>query len=345
MMTGRVARRLALVAVTAGLVTGFAPLPALASVPQPVYAPASGVADPGVIRSDNDFYVYASGPRVQAHWGDTAAGSWTSLGPMLTSTGDWAASNSSWAPDAVHTPAGWVLYYAAPATGFNDQRCIGVAIADTPTGPFTPVGDSPLICPGGSKLGADDSVPGHPVAGAGVIDPSPFQDSDGRRYILYKTQQTPSTLRMLRLNDNGTHWIGIRSQELVRRSGIIENPVLVQRGSTYVLFASRYGYDNCSYATVYLRSSDRWDFSGATEQPLMNTSTTGICGPGGADVTPSLDGGWRIFLHGWVCGTGTTACEQSQLDEPVTVEHRRVLYAAVLHWGSDGVTPDVGAFL
>ncbi|MGH3657397.1 MAG: family 43 glycosylhydrolase, partial [Micromonosporaceae bacterium] len=263
---------------------------------------------------------------------------WSQLGPALSSVGRWAASGAVWAPDAVHTAAGWVLYYSAPAKNFGGQRCIGVAVANSVSGPYTPYGDSPLICPGG-RHGADDTVPGRPGAGAGVIDPSPFQDSDGNRFVLYKTQQTPSTLRMLRVNGDGTRWVGNTSGELVQRSGIIENPVLVQHGSSYVLFASRYGYNNCSYATVWLRSSNKWSFSGATEHTLLSTSSTGICGPGGADVVPSLDGGWRIFLHGWVCGTGTRPCQ----GEP-TGEHRRVLYAAILHWGS-GATPSVGAFL
>ena len=68
----------------------------------------------------------------------------------------------------MQTSAGWVLYYSAPAAGMNGQRCIGVAIATTVTGPYTPQ-SQPLICPGG-KNGAVDTVPGRPVADAGVID-------------------------------------------------------------------------------------------------------------------------------------------------------------------------------
>ncbi|MCE6997529.1 hypothetical protein LZG04_22410 [Saccharothrix sp. S26] len=47
-----------------------------------------------------------------------------------------------------------------------------------------------------------------------------------------------------------------------------------------------------------MRSTDKWQFGGAAEHALPTTAGTGICGPGGADVTPSLDGGRRIFLHG-----------------------------------------------
>ncbi|MFT7839794.1 glycoside hydrolase family 43 protein [Saccharothrix sp. BKS2] len=317
--------------------------PATAAGPSPVYAPEGSVADPGVLRVNGEFYVFSTAGNGRVSRGDTANGPWRQVGPAvdLSDPPSWVDTGQAvWAPDAWRTSAGWVLYYSAAARGFGGQRCIGAATSDQAGGPYTPVGDTPLVCPGGRHDG-EDTVPGRPVAGAGVIDPSPFVDGEGRRFLLYKTQQTPSSLRMLRLGDGGLHWTGNPSGELLRRDGIVENPVMVQRGSEYVLFASRYGYHNCSYATVWLRSRDKWDFAGATEHALTTTAGTGICGPGGADVTPSLDGGWRIFLHGWVCGAGTAPCTTAQIENGA--DRRRALYAAILHWGS-GATPSVGAF-
>jgi len=297
------------------------------------------LADPGIARTNGNFYAFATGSLAPLFVGDEAGGPWSAAGHALASAGAWATSNAIWAPDAVQTSAGWVLYYSAPAAGMNGQRCIGVAIATVVTGPYTPQ-SNPLICPGG-KDGAVDTVPGRPVADAGVIDPSPFQTDDGRRFVLYKTQQTPSSIRMLRLNDAGTNWIGNASGELIQNSGIIEAPVMLQRGSTFVLFASRFGFDNCSYATAYYTSTNMWSFAGAAQHDLLTSSSTGLCGPGGADVSPSLDGGWRIFLHAWVC-SGTTPCRQNSSGD-LPSGARRVLYAAVLNW--NGATPSVGAFL
>lgn len=333
-------RKVPLVSVAVLLTIAMTPSPATAAAPSPVFAPSGGIADPGIVRTGGDFYAFTTGTKAPFSRGDEAGGPWREVGPALTSAGSWADPGAIWAPDVVQTSAGWVMYYSAPAQGKNGQRCIGTATATSVAGPYTPSA-SPLICPGGA-LGAYDSVPGRPVSGAGVIDPSPFQADDGKRYVLYKTQQTPSSLRLLRVDDTGLGGM-FTSEELVRNSGIIENPAMVQRGNQYVLFASRYGFDNCSYATVWMRSTDRWNFSNAAEHSLLTTGSTGICGPGGADVTPSLDGGWRIFLHGWVCGTGTTPCRSA--DAPFTGAHRRVLYAAVLNWGTDGATPNVGMFL
>jgi len=243
-------------------------LPAQAAAPGPVYAPDNSVADPGVLRSGGDFYAFTTGPKGRVSRGDTASGPWQSVGAALdlSTPPAWMDTSADvWAPDAWQTSAGYVLYYSAVAKSFGGQRCIGVATSSGIGGPYTPIGDTPLVCPGG-RDGGEDAVPGRPIAAAGVIDPSPFQDSEGRRFLLYKTQQVPSSLRMVRLTDAGLHWAGSDSRELLQRDGIIENPTMVQRGSQYVLFASRYGYDNCSYATVWLRSTDRWNFAGATEQ-------------------------------------------------------------------------------
>lgn len=333
-------RATTVLALATAAVLGVPAGPAAAAAPSPVYAPSGGIADPGVVRTGGDFYVFATGPLAPVFRGDEAGGPWSSVGNALPSPlPGWVTSNAIWAPDAVQTSAGWVLYFSAPAAGMNGQRCIGVATSASVAGPYNAKA-SPLICPGG-KNGAHDTVPGRPVAAAGVIDPSPFQTSDGRRFVLYKTQQTPSSIRILRLNDDGTDWIGNASGELLQNSGIVEAPAMVQRGSTYVLFASRFGFDNCSYATVYHQSSDLWNFAGTTEHSLLTSAGTGLCGPGGADVTPSLDGGWRIFLHAWVC-SGTTPCVQKS-DGTLPSDARRVLYAAVLNWSS--ATPTVGSFL
>lgn len=338
-MAGRrmVGRLTAALLLGVGIAVTAVPPPAAAAAPAPVYSGAQ-VADPGVVRTGGHFYAFATGTRAPVFEGDEAAGPWTSLGPALASVPGWATDGSVWAPDAVQTSAGWVLYFSLPAAGMNGQRCIGVATATAVTGPYTPAAN-PLVCPDG-RNGAHDTVPGRPVAGAGVIDPSPFQHSDGRRFLLYKTQQTPSSIRMLRLDDAGTDWIGNASGELLRNSGIVENPSMVQQGSTYVLFASRYGYNSCGYVTAYYTSTNLSDFHGSAQHDLMTQSSTGgLCGPGGADVTPSLDGGWRVFLAAWVC-TGTAPCTSSGT---VPGTARRVLYAAVLNW--NGATPSRGAFL
>lgn len=328
--------------VTAGvLATTVAAFPAGKSAPKPVYGKSA--ADPGIVRAGNNFYMFSTSKRATAAKGAHAAGSWKAVGASLDlSKGpSWVSTGHAvWAPDVVHTSAGYVMYYSAVAKKFGDQRCIGAATSDKPAGPYKPVGNKPLVCPGG-RHGGEDPAKGRPIANVGVIDPSPFVDSKGRRYVLYKTQKRPSSIRMLRVGSHGAHAVGA-SRELVQSSGIIEAPVMSQRGGHYVLFASRYAYNSCEYTTVYLRSKNRWNFHRAAEHKLLTHKGTGICGPGGADVAHALGKtGFRLFLHGWTC-KGTTPCTDKQVKNN---KGKRVLYAAVLTWGKDGSTPHVRRFL
>ncbi|REF00441.1 glycoside hydrolase family 43 protein [Thermomonospora umbrina] len=302
-------------------------------MPRPVYR--ADFPDPGVVRDGGRFVAYATGDQVNAARGETASGPWRSLGKALPSLGPWAmAGRGVWAPDVVKTSAGWVMYYSAVPIGAKKvgdsyQRCIGVAVSKSgPGGPFAAT-SRPLICP--TDPGAADRVPGRPVASAGVIDPSPFRASDGRRYVVYKTQQMPSSIRMLAVSGDGRSGAGRPSRELVRHSGIIEAPVMVERRGRFFLFVSRFSYANCSYATRWLWSSDRWRWTGP-HNDLLTTAKTGLCGPGGADVAPSLDGGTRIFFHAW----------NTRSPSPT---RRRQLYAGILTWGRDGLTPTVSGFL
>src|SRR6476660_1910269 len=126
---------------------------AYAAGPSPVYAPANSIADPGVLRENGNFYVFSTGSKVTISRGDTASGPWSNVGPALdlSALPDWVETgNDFWAPDVFQTSAGYVMYYAAVAKNFGGQRCIGVAVAATVSGPYRPLTDQPpLVCPGG----------------------------------------------------------------------------------------------------------------------------------------------------------------------------------------------------
>lgn len=328
------------------VVAGAAPATtsALASpspTPEPVLVSSlDQAADPGVVEADGQYYAFMTGGLARVARADQPQGPWTQLPDALSRWGDWAnGTGAVWAPDAVRTSAGWVLYYSARARGFSGQRCIGTAVSDHVAGPYEPAA-TPLICP---ILGGEDPVIDRPNQTSGVIDPSPFQADDGQRYLLYKTQKTPGTLRMVALTQDGLHVRGGPSRELVRHADSIENPVMVQRGDSYILFAAANWYDQCKYSTVWLRSDDMWSFADKEEHLLLDQAGTGLCGPGGADVVVGADQPSRMFLHGWVCGEAGLPC---QFDGVVTdPSKRRVMYAAALTWGDDGATPRVPAFL
>lgn len=312
--------------------------------PKPVYSTENDTADPGLVRDGHQYYMYMTGGLAKVATARDPKGPWTALPDALSRWGDWASGKGAvWAPDAQRTSAGWVLYYAAQAKGFAGQRCIGAAVSDHPAGPYEPLA-TPLICPK-ADLGGEDLALDRPDQTSGVIDPSPFTDQDGQRYLLYKTQKTPGTIRMFPISADGLHGRGPASHELVRHSDSIENPMMVWRGDYYILIAAANWYDQCAYSTVWRRSQDLWSFADKTEHVLLDRATTGICGPGGADLVTGPGGPTRMVLHGWVCGAQDTPCD-GPVGAPVPdPDKRRAIYAAAIGWGHDGATPTLATFI
>ena len=94
---------------------------------------------------------------------------WTDHGVILTQNKvPWVQpdSYSMWAPDCVYKDGKYYFYF--PSTPQGEGRrgfSIGVAIADSPEGPFTPEAE--------------------PIKGVGGIDPCVLIDTDGEAYIYW----------------------------------------------------------------------------------------------------------------------------------------------------------------
>jgi len=73
------------------------------------------------------------------------------------------AEKQMWAPDAAHKDGKYYLFF--PAKGYDGIFKIGVAISDSPTGPFV--------------------AEPNPINGSYSIDPAVFEDEDGKYYIYF----------------------------------------------------------------------------------------------------------------------------------------------------------------
>jgi hypothetical protein len=355
-----------------GLAAGLALAAVLMALAQPAVATAAGaprpvssssMPDPGAYLNGNQFLAFSTGSGLRESTAPIAGGPWSAPADELGALPPWTTSRGIWAPDIEHVTNGWVVYFSAllhqPSGSpqyASGARCVGVATSASPTGPFVAAA-KPLVCLPGYGAADDMSAdPANRVPDEGAIDASPsFVTVDGERrlYLLYKTQGLPSTIRMVRLSvSDGQTVLGDSHQLVSSTKGsdgtyTIEGPSLVQHGDYYVLFAAKGNYGLCGYSTVWYKSQHVWSWDN-TPTSLLTSANTGLCGPGGADVTGSQVAGQdRIFLHGWVCGSGTTPCTgaPSQPDPGANPNARRVMYAAVLTWGSDGYTPIVGEYL
>ncbi len=157
------------------------------SVPgAPARSPIPGhYADPSLVVFDGRYYLY---PTTDGHeqWDSTSFRAfssadlldWTDHGVVLELGRDVAwASAHAWAPAAASRDGRYYLYFTAARDN------IGVAVADSPVGPFRDLG-RPLV--------ADGRFPGR------AIDPSVFVDHDDAVYLYWGN----GTANGVRLNED-----------------------------------------------------------------------------------------------------------------------------------------------
>jgi arabinan endo-1,5-alpha-L-arabinosidase len=343
----RGAVRLLVLLTIAGLLSVAAPVSADERVPRPVLN--VDFPDPAVVATPGGLVAYATGDRVPHAWSRGADGPWRRGPSLLTHRPSWSREGGVWAVDVARVRGRWLLYYATPVRGIGETgRCIGVARSTSARGPFRPVGRAPLVCPSYARTPAaqDPMLPrDRTLPRAGVIDPSWFRDKDGSTHLVYKTDRIPSTVRIVPLaRDGQAVKPGATSVELFRSEGVVENPVLVRRPEGYVMLASEGDWTRCGYRTRWLRSASLLDWTAADGGMLLDAASTGLCGPGGADLVEGRGGRLLAFLHGWTCrGTALPCAGSGKWDHKPRQRGRRAMYAARLDW-VDGV-PQVAGWL
>lgn len=304
---------------------------------QPVL-PWRGVADPTVARYAGGWVAISTGPGAPRAVAPAPGGPWTNIDSALTVQPSWAVSRRYWASDLIQVNGVWLLFFSAEVAGLGiDGRCIGVATAADPTTAFVP-DERPVVCPKQAvSPGAYDKIKrrGRDMPKSGVIDPDLFRDRGGKYYLTYRTQSTPSSIRMVEMPGTGRPVGSARSTELVRRSGVIENPALVRRGKQYVLLASEGEFGECGYKTTFRRSTKLTDWSQAKRQVLVDTRKSGLCGPGGADLAKGAAGEPLLFFHAWTCpGLAANCPGGTNYDRNPVYDARRALFAGVLRFTS-----------
>lgn len=296
-----------------------------------------GAADPTVARYPGGWVAISTGPGAPRAIAPEPGGPWTNIPSALTTRPSWASSSRFWASDLVEHNGTWLLYFSAEVPGLGvDGRCIGVATATDPTGTFIP-DERPVVCPKQAIAPkAYDRIKrrGRDMPKSGVIDPDFFADRNGKVYLTYRTQSTPSSIRMVELPPSGRPEGAARSVELVRHRGVIENPALVRRGRQYVLITSEDDFTRCRYKTTYRRSMNLTDFSKSKRGLLLNTRKSGLCGAGGADLARA--GNQRlIFFHAWTCPELGTNCPSGpNYDRERLYGAQRSMFAGVLRFTS-----------
>ena len=251
--------------------------------------------DPFILRVGNTYHAYATnggGSNVQyaesrdlIHWSEGR--------DALPTLPDWALPGLTWAPEVAHLNGNYQMYYTTRDIA-TDRQCIGVAVSQTPAGPFTPVGNGPLVCQ--DRLG-------------GSIDSSPFVDGDGRAYLLWKNDgnccNLPTQLYIQPLSADG---LGLTGQPSILiqndqpwEGRVVEAPTLHRQGSLYYLLYSGGAYDTDSYAVGYATSRSLTGPYQKAAAPLV-VSRGQVAGPGHQSVFDDASGQTWLVYHAWTAG-------------------------------------------
>lgn len=253
--------------------------------------------DPFVLPVDSGYLAVGTSPEGStikiAMRRSTDLRSWGEPVEALTRIAAWARPAAAWAPSiASPAPGRWRLYYAIPHA-VGQRRCVSVAEAIRPEGPYVDRSVAPLTC--------DDER-------GGAIDPEVFADDEGRQWLLWKTEgqaddQMESALWSQQLDPDGTSLIGARRPLLERQLDwerpLIENPSMVSHGGRLLLFYSAGVWQNETYKVGVARCHSP---AGPCERlfahPVL-ASQQGVAGPGGASAFYDRSGRLRLAFHAW----------------------------------------------
>lgn len=238
---------------------------------------------------------------------------WTDHGQIMKREDFAWAKADAWAAQAIRKDGRFWFYAAVEHDDTHPGKAIGVAVSDSPTGPFVDARGSALITnqmtPKGEHSWED-------------IDPTVFTDDDGTTWIAWGNRQA----YIARLKPNMVEIDGPITE--ITPPHFEEGPWLHKRGDTYYLTyasldRSTHTDERISYATAPSIQGP-WTWRGELTGEAKNSFTIH---PGIAE----FKGQWYLFLHNAALTIG---------DQPGALG-RRAVTVEYLHYNEDGTMKPV----
>ncbi|WP_310469171.1 glycoside hydrolase family 43 protein [Sphingomonas sp.] len=243
----------------------------------------------------------------------------------------WVKEGFTWAPEVMRIGNRWLLYYTANHRK-KDVQCIGVAVADAPTGPFRDSSPEPMVCQFNE---------------GGSIDANPFRDADGKLYLYWKSDGNRvgkgtwiwgQPLSADGLTVTGAP-VGLIRDDQKWENKLVEAPTMVRSPTGYAMFfsAAYYGWNAderlspyaMGYATCQGPLGPCVD---APNNPILfsfrDKELGCLSGPGHQSIFQAKGQNYVTF-HAWAA---TSSCRKAA--------DARYLYVAPLYW-KDG-KPEIG---
>jgi hypothetical protein len=262
-------------------------------------------ADPHIASFNGRFYLYPttdgyagwSGTYYKA-FSSTDLVNWTDHGVILDHGRDvsWA-DNSAWAPAVATRNGRFYLYFSGGAATGNTAKQLGVAVADTPTGPFRDALGRPLV--------RSDQF-----SGGQAIDPMVFTDDDGQSYLYWGQ----GVARAVRLNADMVSFDAARTQ-VITPPGYNEAPFVFKRNGVYYFMWSENDTRSEDYRVAYATGSSPlgpWTSRGVVLQKRVEA---GIRGTGHHSVVrvPGTDT-WHVAYHRFAVPAGNGTNRETTID-------------------------------
>jgi beta-xylosidase len=253
--------------------------------------------DPFVLNTGDGFVAFATnaGPTNVQVWSSSDLQNWQTEPDALPILPSWAQRGNTWAPVVLQRGKSYVLFYTVrePAAG---RQAISVGTSSEPGGPYVDTSTAPFI---------------YQLDLGGSIDPSPFVDSDGIAYLLWKADANainqPSSLWIQPLASQGTSRVGdpirLLDHDAAWENPLIEAPSLVFDGGTYYLFYSANWWNTVRYSIGYAVAQNvTGPYTKVTTEGPWLSSDANVAGPGGQEWFVDQSGQLHIAYHGWTPG-------------------------------------------
>ncbi|KAB2340364.1 family 43 glycosylhydrolase [Actinomadura rudentiformis] len=264
--------------------------------------PAGLNADPNIAVFGDTFYLYPttdgfpgwSGTQYKAYSSKDLV-NWTDHGVILDLGPDvsWA-DDSAWAPGIAEKSGKYYFYFSGgPAGG---PKSLGVAVSDSPTGPFTDALGKPLV-PAGTYSGQ-------------MIDPAVFTDDDGTSYLYWGNgngYQVPLNADMVSFD--------AAKLKTYKPSGYNEGSFVFKRDGVYYWMWSQNDTRSEDYQVAYATSTSPLGPWTRQDVILSKDLALGIKGPGhnSAVQVPGSDD-WYIVYHRFAIPGGDGTHRETTID-------------------------------
>ena len=246
-------------------------------------------ADPFILNAEGKYWLYATGKAKDGRhipiWSSVDLVEWQYEAHAVANGGEGAWNQFNfWAPEVLHYDNRYWIYYSAKHTkdDKNHSNRLGVAVSDTPAGPFEDLG---------------------PLIDHAALDGSPFLDDDGQLWMYYVTEHgssrghAPGKIWVDKMLDPQT--VADEAVCLIDQHNWQEGPVVFkQTDGRYRLTFSLGGWTGDTYRVAQAVADNPAGPFTESDALIMKT-TDAVKGPGHHNFFTGPDGERWVIYHGW----------------------------------------------